>query len=118
MLSVFDLYQKIIDFSLDLVDQVKYEILGFRLPDFNLPKQVSFKFMFDEKDGHYLATATDYPGLITYGRDTKELWENLNDAVMTYFNVPRATALRLGNPYDLPLPNGERIVQKKTIALA
>lgn len=48
-------------------------------------------------DGWFLVTSPDLPGLVTQGRDAKELLEMVNDAVLTYYDVPRREAASIFN---------------------
>ncbi|MFH1145449.1 MAG: hypothetical protein V1707_00590 [bacterium] len=43
-------------------------------------------------DGWLVATAPDLPGLVTQARNRVELLEMVNDAVLTYFDVPKREA--------------------------
>lgn len=43
-------------------------------------------------DGFLVATSPDLPGLITEARNGKELLDMVNDAVLTYFDVPQKEA--------------------------
>lgn len=44
------------------------------------------------KDGWYLAESPDIPGLFTQARTQEELLDMVNDAILTYFNVPKREA--------------------------
>lgn len=44
------------------------------------------------KDAWFVVTSSDLPGLITEAKDKDELVEMVNDAALTYFNVPRRDA--------------------------
>ncbi len=41
------------------------------------------------KDGYFVLTCKELPGLITEARDGKELIYMFNDAVLTYYGVPK-----------------------------
>ncbi len=43
-------------------------------------------------EGWFVVTSPDLPGLITQAKDYKELIEMINDAVLSYFDVPRKEA--------------------------
>lgn len=45
------------------------------------------------------ASASDYPGLRTCAGNEKELIENVNDSILTYFSIPRYIARRTPNFY-------------------
>lgn len=44
------------------------------------------------QDGWFVVSSPNLPGLITQARDHQELIEMVNDAVLTYFDVPRRDA--------------------------
>lgn len=43
-------------------------------------------------DGWFLVTSPELPGLITQARTAKELLEMVNDAILTYYDVPKKEA--------------------------
>ena len=43
-------------------------------------------------DGWFIAESPDYPGLFTQARSQQELLDMVNDAVLTYFDVPKRKA--------------------------
>lgn len=43
-------------------------------------------------DGWFVVTSADLPGLVTQAQNHEELIEMVNDAVLTYFDVPRRNA--------------------------
>ena len=54
---------------------------------YNIPGSIKLDLSLTEK-GWIVATSPDLPGLITQAKSGKELFEMVNDAVLTYFNVP------------------------------
>lgn len=58
------------------------------------------------KSGGLTAKLVDYPGCITYADSMGELIENLNDAILTYFEVPRNEALKADFVY-IPKPEAK-----------
>jgi len=54
-------------------------------------------------NGWFIVTSPDLPGLVTQAKSQEELIEMVNDAVLTYFDVPKRAAdivynqLNLGN---------------------
>lgn len=69
---------------------------------YNLPKIIRVKVT-KSKNGGFTAVLVDYPGCITYADTPSELVENINDAVLTYFEVPRNEAIKADFVY-VPLP--------------
>jgi len=57
--------------------------------DYGIPEKIEFKFEL-RPDGWLVLTSEQLPGLITEGRDPQELLEMFNDAVLTYFDVPKS----------------------------
>ena len=55
------------------------------------------------KSGGLTAKLVDYPGCITHAQSMGELIENLNDAILTYFEVPRNEAV-MANFVYVPKP--------------
>lgn len=55
---------------------------------YGIPEKINYKIRLTN-DGWFVVTSSDYPGLITQGRNGEELLDMVNDAVLTYFNVPR-----------------------------
>ena len=55
---------------------------------YHIPANIRVNLSLD-KDGWFVVTSPDLPGLITQARDAKELLDMTNDAVLTYFDVPK-----------------------------
>lgn len=54
---------------------------------YGIPDKINFKIK-TTKDGWMLITSPDLPGLITQAKNPKQLHKMINDAVLTYFDVP------------------------------
>ncbi len=54
---------------------------------YNIPPEIRFKLV--TKNGWTVATSESMPGFITEARNPEELLEMLNDAILTYYDVPR-----------------------------
>lgn len=69
---------------------------------YKLPNALNLNFKFSQ-DGWFVVTSPDLPGFITEAKSKDELIEMVNDAVLTYFDVPKMDAdivydqLKLGN---------------------
>lgn len=59
--------------------------------EFGLPDKLNLTFKLT-KDGWFVVTSPDLPGFITQAKDHQELVEMINDAVLTYFDVPKKSA--------------------------
>ena len=57
---------------------------------FGLPDTLNLTFKLTQ-DGWFVVTSPELPGFITQAKDYKELIEMINDAVLTYFDVPKRT---------------------------
>lgn len=55
---------------------------------YNIPQNIKLNIELT-KDGWFVAASPDLPGLIAQARNAKELLEMVNDAILTYFDVPK-----------------------------
>lgn len=55
---------------------------------YNIPDQFNVHIRFTN-DGYFVLTCEELPGLITEAKDGKELVRMFNDAVLSYYDVPR-----------------------------
>jgi hypothetical protein len=58
---------------------------------YGVPEKIDFNFEL-QPDGWMVLTSDQLPGLITEGRNPQELLKMFNDAVLTYFDVPKKYA--------------------------
>lgn len=56
--------------------------------EYGIPGNFSVKIRFT-KDGYFVLTCPQLPGLITEAKDGKELIKMFNDAVLNYYDVPK-----------------------------
>ena len=76
----------------------------------NIPEAIKLSIEITH-DGWFLVRSPELPGLITQARDAKELLEMVNDAILTYFDVPEKEADKI---FDQILIEGEgTILQRK-----
>lgn len=82
---------------LNFIKEISEKILRFFVPakhpaiiksKYNIPTSLNMKIRFTN-DGYFVLTCDELPGLITEAKDGKELIKMLNDAVLTYFDVPK-----------------------------
>lgn len=59
---------------------------------YNLPDKILVTIHRSKKG--FTAVLPEYPGCITYAENMSELVENVNDALLTYLDVPRKEALK------------------------
>lgn len=64
--------------------------------EYNIPTKVQLSIQITP-DGWFLVTSPELPGLITQARNAKELLEMVNDAILTYFDVPKKEADEIFN---------------------
>lgn len=58
---------------------------------YGLPEEINLNVRISD-DGWFVASSPEFPGLVTQARDREELIEMINDAVLTYFDVPKREA--------------------------
>jgi predicted RNase H-like HicB family nuclease len=61
------------------------------------------------REGWFVVQSPDLPGLVTQAKDREELIEMVNDAVLTYFDIPRRDADIVYNQFNF----GDQIIQYK-----
>ena len=67
---------------------------------YNIPNQFDVHIRFTE-DGYFILTCKELPGLITEAKDGKELVRMFNDAVLTYYDVPKCIGDIVHNKMDI-----------------
>lgn len=67
---------------------------------YGIPEKIDYKIRLT-KDGWFVVTSPQYPGLITQGRNGEEILDMVNDAILTYFNVPREEGELVFNVMDI-----------------
>jgi predicted RNase H-like HicB family nuclease len=68
--------------------------------DYNIPSSFNAHIRFT-KDGYLILTCDELPGFITEGKDGKKLLENFNDAVLTYYDIPKKEGDIVHNQLDI-----------------
>jgi len=94
-----------------------YDLLRIPLPipsNFS-PDKLKLKFKIHKENRGYWLEATKYPGLIASGDNLAELRTATFDAVLTYFDVPRAYALRMPDIFILNMENGKQLLPPHSI---
>lgn len=101
----------------DGLDYLKYDLLRMSLPtpeNFSFDK-LTLKFKIHKESRGYWLEAVKYPGLIASGDNLKELRTATFDAVLTYFDVPRAYAQRIPDNFILNMENGKQLLPPHSI---
>jgi predicted RNase H-like HicB family nuclease len=73
---------------------------------YNLPNSISLNVRLE--DGWFIVSSPELPGLVTQARSRDELVTMVNDAVLTYFDVPRREADMV---YDRLVDNTGQLIQ-------
>lgn len=73
------------------------------LEKYKLPDTVQVEISRNEKGG-FFAKLVDYSGCFTVADSPLELIQNVTDAILTYFEVPREDALKCNVLYGPPMP--------------
>jgi predicted RNase H-like HicB family nuclease len=73
---------------------------------YNLPDAISLNVRLE--DGWFIVSSPELPGLVTQARSQEELVAMVNDAVLTYFDVPRREADVV---YDRLVDNSGQLIQ-------
>ncbi|MFA6503390.1 MAG: hypothetical protein WCT54_00295 [Patescibacteria group bacterium] len=68
--------------------------------EYHLPETLSWTIRLTP-EGWFVATSDELPGLVTQARSQQELIEMTNDAVLTYFDVPKKEATMVYNQMNL-----------------
>lgn len=66
---------------------------------YGIPSQISLTL--ELKDGCFVITSPDLPGFITQARNSEELLDMVNDAVLTYYDVPKRVSDFVYNKIDI-----------------
>ncbi len=77
---MFEFFKRIFS-DQQIVPEVRIAIMG------ELPDKIAVEFH-KSKDGGYWAEIKNLPGCITQANSGQELFEMVNDAVYTYYDVP------------------------------
>lgn len=64
------------------------------LRKYHLPKRVEV-VLHKAKEGGFVVEFTELPGCFTQVQDLSQLHENVTDAILTYFDVPRKEANKM-----------------------
>lgn len=74
--------------------------------EYSLPENINFKLRLTS-DGYFVVTIPEMPGLITEASTHQGLVEMINDAVLSYHDVPRRKADIVYNTFNI----GDTVVQ-------
>lgn len=64
--------------------------------EYGIPDKINLSIEITS-DGWFLVTSPELPGLTTQARNAKELIVMVNDAILTYFDVPKREAKEIFN---------------------
>ncbi|MDQ3008785.1 MAG: hypothetical protein M3Q81_04275 [bacterium] len=97
-----ELSSKFQELLLDIRGIILYDFLG-KKPEDHIPRYVvlpqSLNLRIEKNKVGYSVYSDEYIGLITFANTKDELEDMVNDAVFTYFSIPRDIAKRISNMY-------------------
>jgi len=105
---------KLREHLIEMVQCVQYQVLNEKYT-FPLPRTIKFDTEIDKEHQTLLINSTDYPGLYAIAPlgNQAEIINSVNDAIFTYFDVPRYIARRTENqffpPKTMTLPHTSRL---------
>lgn len=84
----------------ELLQYFQFSVLNTKY-NFPLPRTINFESKVDKKNKTLLIQSPEYPGLYTIVpmNDDQKLVDMVNDAIFTYFEVPRYIARREENKF-------------------
>lgn len=82
---------------------------------YDIPRSLTFNFEI-KSDGWFVATSPDMPGLITEAKNPQKLLVMLNDAILTYYDVPRREADFIHDNLKIDGYGTVSLEQKKVLA--
>ena len=68
--------------------------------EYNIPDKFDVHVRFS-KDGYFILTCPELPGLVTEAREGKELIRMFNDAVLSYYDIPKRVGDIIHNKMDI-----------------
>lgn len=74
--------------------------------EYKLPEVINFTLRMTP-DGWFVVTMPDHPGLVTEANSYQSLLEMVNDAILTYYDVPKRKADVVYNRLDV----GDTVIQ-------
>jgi len=80
---------------------------------YNLPDKIQVAIHKSSKG--FTAILPEYPGCMTYAENMSELVENVNDALLTYLDVPREEALKADFLY-IPRQEVNKPVKRRNLS--
>ena len=66
---------------------------------YGIPNKINLNL--ELKDGCFVITSPELPGFITQARNSEELLDMVNDAVLTYYDVPKRVSDFVYNKIDV-----------------
>ncbi|MAG12491.1 hypothetical protein CL630_01630 [bacterium] len=85
-----------------------------RREEYGIPSNINLSFDITN-DGWTLVTSPDLPGLVTQAKNSADLLEMVNDAVLTYYDVPQMEANQVFGAIHI---NGKGIITSNSTNLA
>ncbi|NCN82553.1 MAG: hypothetical protein GW947_01170 [Candidatus Pacebacteria bacterium] len=106
----------------EFVQYIQYKILRAKY-SFPLPRSIDFDTKIDKKNKTFLINSAEYPGLYVIAplNDEQTTIDLVNDAIFTYFDVPRYIAKNTENhffPRNMKPGKKTQFVYPKGLAFA
>lgn len=80
--------------------------------EYGIPERISLSVNLN--NGWFVATSPELPGLITQAKSQEELLDNVNDAILSYFDVPKRISDCVFEELSIDFPQtGTAVVRKK-----
>lgn len=86
------------------------------LKKYHLPKRVEV-ILHKAKEGGFVVEFAELPGCFTQVKDLSQLHENVTDAILTYFDVPRKEASKMAYIPETPVVT-QAVINRPRIAPA
>jgi predicted RNase H-like HicB family nuclease len=80
--------------------------------EYDIPDKINININITP-DGWFVATSPDLPGLITEAASHDELLDNFNDAVLSYFDVPKRVSDCVFDELTFETSQGRAVIRKK-----
>ena len=98
-----------LDFFLDIVDLLKYEIFKKEVPVINLPKELKMKGGYDKENKTYWLECEELPGFVVSASSQKKLLKEVYETLLVYFDVPKYFAKRMNDYGELTMSDGRKL---------
>ena len=78
--------------------------------EYGIPEHINLHIT--TSDGWFVATSPDLPGLVTEAKSYEDLLENINDAILTYHDVPKSVSDCVLDELKIDTKEGQAVVRR------